>query len=92
MKELASHGATFIPVERLLYTRAQTGQALGDISVAQVKRLERQGLLTPKRLSRSPTGQVFHTVEQVRALAASRTVDDQESEPMRDVGARGVDR
>ena len=55
-------------VPRLLYTRAQTGEALGGISVSSVIRLERQGSLSKVRL-RGLTGQVFHRADQVEALA-----------------------
>ena len=55
-------------VRRLLCTRAQTGEALGGISVSSVIRLERQGSLSKVRL-RGLTGQVFHRADQVEALA-----------------------
>ena len=41
---------------------------LDNVSGATIRRLERDGLLTPIRLSKSPTSQVFHLVAQVRAL------------------------
>jgi hypothetical protein len=35
---------------RLLYTRKQTQQLLGDVSIATLIRLERAGILRPRRL------------------------------------------
>lgn len=55
--------------EQLFYTRRDSTKALGYSSTSSVKRLEKKGLLTPIRLSRSPTGMVFHSVAQVIALA-----------------------
>jgi len=53
----------------LLYSRDQTGRLL-NVSVATVRRLERQGLLTPIRLNkRSSTAKVFHRCNEVFALA-----------------------
>jgi hypothetical protein len=56
----------------LLYSRDQTGRLL-NVSVATVKRLEAQGLLTPIRLNkRSATGKVFHRRNEVFALAQAQ--------------------
>jgi two-component sensor histidine kinase len=55
-------------VEQLLYTRRQTGRALGGISVATVIRLENKGLLDKVRLA-GGSGEVFHRASQVHALA-----------------------
>jgi hypothetical protein len=55
-------------VRRLLYTRAQTGQALGGISVSSVIRLEQDGKLRTVRL-RGESGQVFIPAADVEALA-----------------------
>ena len=54
--------------ERLLYTREQVAQLLGGVSIATVRRLEREGQLRPVRLSRSPTAMVFFRASDVRAL------------------------
>lgn len=54
-------------VEQLLYSRAQTAHALGDISIATVIRKENKKLLDKVR--HTPRGEVFHRVAQVRALA-----------------------
>ena len=56
-------------VEQLLYSRAQTARALGDISIATVQRMEARGLLEKVRVAGTPKGAVFHRAEQVRALA-----------------------
>jgi hypothetical protein len=64
-------------VRRLLYTREQTGEALGGISVSSVIRLEQLGKLRKVRphggLDKEgrPTGQVFNPVEDVEALASA---------------------
>jgi hypothetical protein len=45
--------------ERLLYSRKQAAELLGNISLATLKRLEDEGILEPVRLNkRSATGQV----------------------------------
>jgi hypothetical protein len=51
---------------QLLYSRRQTGQLLGNVSVATVKRMEQRGLLRPIQLLEG--GQVFHNAREVRAL------------------------
>jgi hypothetical protein len=56
-------------VERLLYSRRQSCFALGGISIATILRIENQGLLDKVRLAGSPSGQVFHKIEQVQKLA-----------------------
>jgi hypothetical protein len=58
-------------VEQVLYTRAQTAKALGDISIATVIRLENRGVLDKIRPSGSPSGAVFHRAKQVHQLAES---------------------
>ena len=55
---------------RLLYTREQVGELFGGVSIATVRRLEREGKLKPVRLSRSPTGMVFFRKADVLALIA----------------------
>jgi hypothetical protein len=55
---------------QLLYARSETARLLGT-SVATVIRLEKQGLLTPVRLTRAKTGAVHHRAEQVHALASA---------------------
>jgi hypothetical protein len=57
-------------VRRLLYTREQTAEALGGISVSSVIRLENEGRLRKVRL-RGETGQVFNPAGDVEALASS---------------------
>jgi hypothetical protein len=68
-------GATTITtsLEQLLYTRQQTRQLLGGISVATLQRLEAQGLLRPKRLDSSKTkiGQVFYTRQNLLELVGA---------------------
>ena len=54
--------------EQLLYTRRQSTKVLGYSDVSSTKRLEQKGLLTPIRLSKSPSGMVFHSAAQVIAL------------------------
>jgi hypothetical protein len=58
-------------IEQLLYTRAQTARALGNISIATVQRMENRKLLDKVRIAGTPKGKgaVFHRAEQVRALA-----------------------
>jgi hypothetical protein len=64
-----SSKSAFAP-EALLYSREASRQLLGGISIASIKRLERNGELTPVRLNkRSPTAQVFYRRAQVLALA-----------------------
>lgn len=55
---------------QLLYTRAQTAELLGNVSLATIRRLENEGLLKPVRLSRSPTAMVFFRASDVEALVA----------------------
>ena len=55
-------------IERLLYTREQTAELLGGVSISTIRRLEREKRLKPIRLSLSPTGQVFHQASDVHAL------------------------
>lgn len=61
-------------VERLLYTRSQTAQALGT-SVVTVTRMEQRGLLPPIRLNSSPKSMVFYRAEDVRKLAQTGVGD-----------------
>jgi hypothetical protein len=56
-------------VERLLYSREQTAEALGGISIMTVIRMERRGILPRVRLLGSPNGKVFHPAEAVHAIA-----------------------
>ena len=64
-----SSNAAFAP-QPLLYSRQATRQLLGGISIASIKRLERNGELTPVRLNRrSATSQVFYKRQEVLALA-----------------------
>lgn len=60
---------------RLLYTREQTAQALGGISISSIIRLENDGRLRKVRL-RGKTGQVFHNVSDIEALASGEEVSD----------------
>jgi hypothetical protein len=53
-------------VQRLLYSREQTAEVLGGISISSVIRLERDGRLAKVRLR----GAVFHRCEDVHALAS----------------------
>ncbi len=58
------------PVKPLLVSRKAAAAMLGGVNVATIRRLEKEGLLKPKRLSpRSPTGQVFFAYEDVVAVA-----------------------
>ena len=65
-EERARKRATVRP---LLYSREQTGAALGGVSVSYVIRLENDKKLSKVRL-RGPMSQVFNRVEEVEALAA----------------------
>ncbi len=56
-------------VPRVLYTREQTGAALGGISISSVIRLENEGKLRKVRL-RGTTGQVFNPAQDVETLAS----------------------
>lgn len=62
-------------VRQLLYTREQTGAALGGVSVSTVIRLENEGKLRKVRL-RGLTGQVFNPAVDVEALAEAVEVVD----------------
>ncbi|MGA8155953.1 MAG: hypothetical protein WB822_07015 [Rhodoplanes sp.] len=53
------------PIARRLYRRA-TATAVLDTSINMMKRLEKEGKLTPVRLG---SRDVFHLVDQVAALA-----------------------
>jgi hypothetical protein len=56
---------------RLLYSRKQTSELLGGISLAKLKELEAAGVLIPKRLDpRAANGQVFYTHRNVHAVAS----------------------
>jgi hypothetical protein len=59
------------PVERLLYSRGQTAEALGGISIMTVIRMEQLGILPRVRLFGSRNGKVFHPAEKARALATA---------------------
>jgi len=63
------------PDAPLIYSRKQSRKKLGDISDSSIKRLEEQGLLSPIRLSRSPTAMVFYAADQVLALARGKASD-----------------
>ena len=65
---------------RLLSSRVDTAVRLGGISIASVIRLEVEGRLRVIRLSRSPTAQVFHPMEDVEALARGEWDDDEDEE------------
>jgi hypothetical protein len=55
--------------DRLLYTRRQAAELLGDVSLATLKRLEDEGVLRPVRLNkRSATGQVFYRHSNLMAV------------------------
>lgn len=54
---------------RLLQKRQTTAHEF-DTSVDSIKRLEREGLLTPIRLFKSPKADVYHDAEEVAALKA----------------------
>lgn len=60
---------------RLLYSREQVAEMLGGVSIATVRRLEREGRLKPVRLSRSPTAMVFFRASNVQALIADADHD-----------------
>ncbi len=59
---------THSPIKRLLYKRRETAFAL-NISIAQVRRLEDEGLLDKMKLRGRSGSLVHHRVEQVEALA-----------------------
>ena len=58
---------------RLLYSRVQTREVLGGISNTSLQGLEKQGVLTPVRLTGKALGNVFYRAEQVHALAEGAT-------------------
>jgi hypothetical protein len=63
--------------ERLLYSRKQAAELLGNISLATLKRLEDEGILEPVRLNkRSATGQVFYRHSNLMAVAQGADRDD----------------
>jgi len=54
----------------LLVSRKDAARMLGNVDVSTIRRLEKEGLLKPKRLNpRSPTAQVFYAIENVEAVA-----------------------
>jgi hypothetical protein len=56
--------------ERLLYSRKQAAEKLGNVSLATLKRLEDEGILRPVRLNkRRPTSQVFYSHSNLMAVA-----------------------
>lgn len=57
-----------IPEKRKLLQKRQTTAKEFDTSVDSVKRLERDGKLTPIRLFKSPTADVYHDAGEVAAL------------------------
>jgi hypothetical protein len=57
------------PAARLLFSRRQTAELLGGISLNKVKQLEDAGVLDKVRLDRrSANGQVFHRASNVLAI------------------------
>ena len=64
MKFHSKTGAT----NPLLVSRREAAQILGGVDVSTIRRLERSGLLKPKRLTRRPRGQVFFLAKNVFAL------------------------
>jgi hypothetical protein len=60
-------------VPQLLYSRLQTAQALGNVSVSTIRRLQAAGRLTPIKLSPDKEGAVvFYRADEVHALAEGR--------------------
>jgi hypothetical protein len=54
---------------RLLYTRRQTAELLGNVHLATIRRLEKAGRLKPVRLNRnSRLAMVFYRARDVQAL------------------------
>lgn len=70
-KRKQSREQSLASVEQLLFSRAQTAKALGDVSIATIQRMEARGLLDIVRIAGTPKGRgaVFHRAEQVHALA-----------------------
>jgi len=62
-------------VRRLLYSREQTAEVLGGISIPTIIRLENEGRLSKVRLH-GVTSKVFHKVEEVEALASGGQAND----------------
>lgn len=60
----------------LLVERAEGCRMLGGISVWTAIRMEKRGLLTPRRLFNSPRGRVYYSHDEVTALAAKGRNDD----------------
>jgi hypothetical protein len=57
-------------IHPLLVSRKDTAVMLGGVDISTIRRLEKEGLLIPKRLNpRSPTAQVFYSYENVLAVA-----------------------
>jgi len=55
-------------LRQLLYTRRQVAQLLGGVDVSTVRRLEKEGRLKGKRLTKSTSGMVFFTAENVQEV------------------------
>lgn len=62
-------------LQQLLYSREQVARLLGYRSIASIIRLERQGVLRPVRISRSPTGQVFYRAADIHQLVETATAE-----------------
>jgi hypothetical protein len=61
--------------DQLLYTRQQTADVLGGISLATIFRLEKEGVLKKVRLMPGKSSQVFHVAADVNALVARRIAE-----------------
>ena len=59
--------------QQLLISRQDAARKLGCCAMT-LTRLEKDGVLTPIRLSRKPTGRVFYRVSQIEMLAARGAV------------------
>ena len=76
MVENASAKAAGTPhLKPLLVSREQMAEMLGGVSTSTIVRLEKQGRLTPVRLTRKPTSMVFYTVDNVHRVIADALAD-----------------
>jgi hypothetical protein len=55
----------------LLHTRSQAARML-SVSVSTLRRLEQEGVLTPIKLNKSPSGMVLYRHRELFALAGGR--------------------
>lgn len=60
----------------LLVSRRNAAIMLGDVSLATLRRMEKDGILIPIRLRpNAPTGEVYYKIENVHAVAGMEATD-----------------